>query len=146
MVIEGKVIRIISPSEVLVNVGEENGVTQGMEFTIYESGEEIFDPETEESLGCIEYKKADVIVKNTQLKMSTLKAKNMTYPNLTYTGLDVLLTITRSMYSTTEGKLPVDEESINPIAPPTEKLVQIGDLVRQRISKQGEDNLVKEAS
>ncbi|NQE04351.1 hypothetical protein C5S32_00635 [ANME-1 cluster archaeon GoMg1] len=66
--IEGKVAEIVDEYTVVINRGQEHGVEEDMRFVIYEPGEEIKDPETDESLGKFEYVKAKVEVVNVQEK------------------------------------------------------------------------------
>lgn len=48
------VAHIINNRRVIVNAGANVGIKKGMHCTIYEEGEEIFDPATQESLGPFE--------------------------------------------------------------------------------------------
>lgn len=57
-----KVAKIMSKEQLVINGGTENGVKEGTEFEIYAEGMPIFDPDTNESLGKLEYIKAKVIV------------------------------------------------------------------------------------
>lgn len=69
--IEGKVAEVIDIYTVVINRGNEHGVEEDMRFVIYELGEEIKDPDTDESLGKFEYVKAKVRVTNVNEKFST---------------------------------------------------------------------------
>ncbi len=69
--IEGKIAKIIDEYTVVINRGHEHGVEEDMRFVIYEQGEEIKDPDTDESLGTFEYVKAKVRVTNVSEKFST---------------------------------------------------------------------------
>ena len=66
---EAKVSRILSNSEIVLNVGEDKGVKQGQGFLIYEVGPEILDPDTNESLGNLEIHKGTVTVIDVQPRM-----------------------------------------------------------------------------
>ena len=68
-----KIVKILSETEVVLGAGEESGMREGMEFVIYQDGEEIFDPETKESLGTLEIVKGYVTVINVQTKISIAK-------------------------------------------------------------------------
>ncbi|MGN2369276.1 FlgT C-terminal domain-containing protein [Clostridium cagae] len=57
-----KVIKIISDSEILINAGSEHKIKTGDNFDIFTTGEEIFDPDTNESLGTLDTVKATVEV------------------------------------------------------------------------------------
>ena len=55
---------------VVLNAGSEDGISEDMEFVIFTPGEEIFDPETDESLGHLELVKGRVEVVHVQASMS----------------------------------------------------------------------------
>lgn len=71
--IEGKVADILNinnKTTIVINKGYEDGVKEQMQFMIYERGKEIHDPDSEESLGYLEYVKAKVKVTMVNQKLS----------------------------------------------------------------------------
>lgn len=68
--LRGKIIRILDDQRLIINVGLQHGVQIGDRFYIYESGEEIIDPESGESLGQMELVKAEVEVIHVQEKIA----------------------------------------------------------------------------
>lgn len=69
--IRGKVARIINAREVILNVGQDQGVRIGMSFDILTPrGLDIRDPDTGENLGSFQRAKNRVRVIQTQDKMS----------------------------------------------------------------------------
>jgi hypothetical protein len=59
MSVEGKVAKILGKGEIVLNRGHEHGVSQGMMFEIFApEGEEVWDPDTGETLGTVEDVKA----------------------------------------------------------------------------------------
>ena len=59
--IRGKVARILNAREVAINLGLEDGVTEGMYFDVMDTGcQDIIDPDTMEVLGSIERPKVRV--------------------------------------------------------------------------------------
>lgn len=129
--IRGKVIRITGPNSLIINAGEEHGVSKGMRFVVFEEGDEILDPETRESLGKIEFIKAEVEVKSTHPKFSVVVSPKRTVSTLDLSGL-VNLAYAIGKYTTVEQEpLPVDPEDISPVPEPKEKKIKIGDPVRQ---------------
>jgi hypothetical protein len=59
MAIEGKVAKILGNNEIVINRGRGQGVRQGMLFEIFApEGEEVWDPDTGETLGTVEDVKA----------------------------------------------------------------------------------------
>lgn len=59
--------------EVVISVGAENGVTLDMRFVIFENGPELFDPDTNLSLGKFEIVKGEGKVVHLQPRMSRLR-------------------------------------------------------------------------
>lgn len=53
-IITGKVIKIIDEYKVVINKGSADGVTKDTRFLVYHLGEELFDPDTNKSLGVLE--------------------------------------------------------------------------------------------
>lgn len=68
--IQTKVARIISPTQVVLAAGSEQGVREGMAFVLYALGDPITDPETGEPLGQLELIKGRVKVFHVQDKLS----------------------------------------------------------------------------
>src|SRR5215213_6369869 len=59
MAVEGKVAKILGNNEIVINRGRREGVRQGMLFEIFApEGEEVWDPDTGETLGTVEDVKA----------------------------------------------------------------------------------------
>ncbi|MFV0606645.1 MAG: hypothetical protein ACK5NK_12465, partial [Niabella sp.] len=65
-----KVAEIISDEQLIINAGTNQGIRKGYKFLIYSLGEEIFDPDTNESLGQLETSKGVGEVIHVQEKMS----------------------------------------------------------------------------
>lgn len=55
-----KVIKIISDTEILINAGANAKIQKGDSLDIFVTGQEIFDPDTNESLGTLDTVKATV--------------------------------------------------------------------------------------
>lgn len=68
----GKVIKVLDPTRVVINLGEEDGVEAGQRFVIYEEGDEVIDPDTGQSLGRLEMSRGTARVEHSQPGMSTL--------------------------------------------------------------------------
>src|SRR3712207_6707077 len=55
MALEGKVAKILGNNEVVINRGRNEGVRPGMIFEVFApEGEEVWDPDTGETLGTVE--------------------------------------------------------------------------------------------
>ncbi len=73
--IEGKVAKILDEYSIVINVGRNSGVVDGMVFAIFvQSDEEIKDPDSGEVLGKLENIKEHVFVSHVQDRFSTCVA------------------------------------------------------------------------
>ncbi|EEP69531.1 hypothetical protein GCWU000324_00003 [Kingella oralis ATCC 51147] len=72
-----QIVDIIDNLNVVMNAGENRGVKIGNQFLIVGIGKEIFDPDTEESLGFVEIIKGNVKVVHVQEKMATLQSTDL---------------------------------------------------------------------
>ncbi len=71
MAVEGKVAKILGKGEVVLNRGRMHGVRQGMVFEIFApEGEEVWDPDTGETLGTVEDVKAKAEVTEVKEKLA----------------------------------------------------------------------------
>ena len=70
----GKVAAVVDGTTLVLNVGGEQGVTEGMVFAIAAQYQEISDPDTDESLGNWEVEKARVVVSHVQERMCTVRS------------------------------------------------------------------------
>ena len=72
--IEGKVAAIIDDTTLVLNVGSEQGVQEGMAFAIFALHGEIEDPDSGQSLGRWEAVKARVVATHVQPRLCTVRA------------------------------------------------------------------------
>lgn len=121
--ISGKVIKIISLFSVIIDVGTNEGVKRGMKFIIYEEGDVIKDPTSNNSLGRLELVKATVEVEHVQPNLSLTSSLTQNYKDLSLTAL---IGFPRTMRS----PLPIDENSITPLSKKDADKIKVGDLVR----------------
>lgn len=74
MAVEGKVAKILGRGEIVINRGRGHGVRQGMLFEIFApEGEEVWDPDTGETLGTVEDIKARAEVTEVKDKLSVAR-------------------------------------------------------------------------
>jgi hypothetical protein len=74
MTVEGKVAKILGKGEVVLNRGRSHGVRQGMLFEIFApEGEEVWDPDTGETLGTVEDVKAKAEVTEVKEKLAVAR-------------------------------------------------------------------------
>ncbi len=73
--IEGKVAKILDEYSIVINVGRDNDVVNGMVFVVFvQSDDEIKDPDSGEVLGKLEHVKEYILVSHVQDKFSTCVA------------------------------------------------------------------------
>lgn len=72
--IQGKVIRVLSPTELVINLGSSQSVTEHSRFVVFTLGGEIDDPDSGEPLGQLEIVKGRAEAKHVQEKMSTIQS------------------------------------------------------------------------
>ena len=79
--IRGKVAKVLDTRQLVINVGEKDGVFAGMYFDVLDTkGDDIRDPDTDEVLGSIERPKVRVQVIDVQDRLSvasTFKKKEI---------------------------------------------------------------------
>ncbi len=125
----GKVAHIVDETRVILNIGEKQGVKLNQIFLIYQEGDEVFDPDTKESLGKVELPKGRVVVEHVQEKMAIAatekKAQDETSRNKILSELMVDASIPRDAE---REKLPIDPYHLKPL--PQVTLVKVGDRVR----------------
>lgn len=69
--IEGKVAQVLTNRELVLNVGEDQGVEVGMRFAVLNSkGISVTDPDTGEEIGSVELPKTVVKIVRTQERLS----------------------------------------------------------------------------
>lgn len=71
---EAKVIKIVDEYKIAINKGSTDGVNKNDKFIIFKKGEELFDPDTNESLGFLEIPKLKMKVYNIQEKITLLES------------------------------------------------------------------------
>lgn len=72
-IIKGKVINVIDKYRIVVNIGSLDGVTNDNRFLVYRLGDELFDPDTRESLGVLEIVCGEGTPEHIQERMTTLR-------------------------------------------------------------------------
>lgn len=120
--IKGRIVRIVSPRAVIVDIGTKNGVRVGSELVVYEEGQEITGLDGK-SLGKMEYVKANLRVVHAQESFSLAETlETVVFPASTISG-----SIASSL--TIKQTLPVSEKEIEPLSS-YDKTVKKGDLVK----------------
>lgn len=70
----GKVIKVLNPHQVVINLGKEDGLKIGDRYLIYVESEEIIDPDTGLSLGFLEVSRGTTCVSHVQPNMAVLSS------------------------------------------------------------------------
>jgi hypothetical protein len=111
-----KVVDIISPFQIILNCGNEDGVINGQRFIIYAIGKVIIDPDTGDDLETLEIVKGKGKIIHLQNKICTLESIEFNETPTTVTRRTSILG-------------PSEETHINKEKLPFHQ-VQIGDLAR----------------
>jgi hypothetical protein len=81
MALEGKVAKILGNNEIVINRGRSEGVRPGMLFEIFTAeGEEVWDPDTGETLGTVEDVKAHAEVTEVKERLAVARLQNTSAP------------------------------------------------------------------
>ena len=76
MAVEGKVAKVLGNSEIVLNRGSADGVRAGMVFEVFApDGEEVWDPDTGETLGTVEDIKAQAEVTEVKERLAVARLK-----------------------------------------------------------------------
>lgn len=118
-----KVVKIIDENQIVVSGGKNAGMTLDDVLEVYETGSEITDPDTNESLGTLDLIKAKVIIKDLLPQMAICvneeKEENGIFPSNPFS-------------STHRKRLNVDSTEISGGLTGSKK-IKIGDLVRKEL-------------
>ena len=81
MAVEGKVAKIMGKGEIVINRGRQHGVRTGMVFEVFSpEGEEVWDPDTGETLGTVEDVKAKAEVTEVKEKLAVARLSDVDSP------------------------------------------------------------------
>lgn len=79
--LEGKVAKILGNREIVINRGTHQGVKTGMVFEVFAAeGEEVWDPDTGETLGTVEDVKARAEVTEVKERLAVAKLQGAESP------------------------------------------------------------------
>ena len=132
-IIKGKVIKFLegNDSKIVANVGMNSEVTIGMPFIVYYEGDEVFDPETNENLGKLEYVKAKVKVSQVAEKYCILESDEITINPPSF--IEKLVS-SHNVLNGTRVKKPLKLAGKDNVSTFEEKII-IGDLIRSDPSR-----------
>jgi hypothetical protein len=118
-----KVVKIIDNYNLVINAGKNVNVEVGDKFEIFESGKEIFDPDTGDSLGKLDFVKAYIKVTSVLDHMSICQN----------TDSDVINPLTPVLLRLERYKpapLNIDSTDISGGYEDVDKKIHVGDKVR----------------
>lgn len=118
-----KIVKIPSEYEIVINAGKNKDVHIGDKFEIFSAGEEIFDPDTGESLGALDYVKDTVQAVTVLDKMSICK-------HLTSTLTSTFAALFAPSGKSVVEKLNVDYDDLSSYAKNLPLKIKVGDRVR----------------
>jgi hypothetical protein len=126
--INGKIARILSESEVVLNVGSTQGVRDGMEFVIYSTGDPIIDPDSGRTLGLLETVKGRILVSH--VMEGACRARTKTHTETLPSPFESIgmSDLFRSRAVRRHATLQVKKEQVQPFA--EDLTVRVGDAVR----------------
>ena len=148
MAVEGKVAKIMGKGEIVINRGRQHGVRGGMLFEIFTpEGEEVWDPDTGETLGTVEdiKAKAEVTEVKEKLAVARLSDPGSPFGGAGAAGLGEMQENLQRIFGQMFGEgVQVQGFGMNPKDPEAEDLenmfggplqdlskVQVGDAVRE---------------
>ena len=135
IILEAKIIKIISLTAVVINAGSKKDVKKGQKFQIIgkTSTDTVIDPDTGENLGCLDEIKGTVIATRVYPNMSILETP-VHRKGFSPTAAQVAIasgTLLNTLYGPEEQtKLNVDRDQITGGMPDSSP-IRIGDLVRE---------------
>lgn len=124
------VVRILSDKKIVISAGKKQNATVGAKYDIYEVGEEIIDPKTNNSLGTLDYIKATVEVVTVYDAFSIAEYITRSTKTVTQGIMSAFSESNKTVTEKTIHVLPVDEGAIKPQRIKN-KLIQIGDPIKK---------------
>lgn len=141
--ISGKVARILNRRELVLNVGSDHGVRQGMKFAILNpKGARIIDPDTKEELGSVEVPKVIVEIVRVKEKLTVGRTFRSSRINVGGIGSATMGAIGRMFeppkYEEISETLKTDERTYQQELDEKDSYVKIGDPAVQVVGEEYE--------
>ena len=118
-----KIVKIINEYKVVVNAGSRDSIQEGDTFAVFKTGQEVIDPETNESLGTLDFIKAKLRAVDVFPKMCICENRDG--------ELDETLQAIMTPPFTKRLPLNVDSKDISGGFESVDKKIKVGDLVRK---------------
>lgn len=120
-----KIIRIIDDNNVVINAGKDHFLEDGEVLEVFITGDEIIDPDTNNSLGTLDIIKAKLEIKNLYEKMALCYNAETSTKNM--------LVEATSFLKTSRLPLKVDMTQAQQLKTKSDKVIRLGDLVRKAL-------------
>lgn len=128
--IKGRIIRIVDQQTVVVNLGDDNGITPDSVFYILGESEDIVDPESGETLGSVNVTKARVKATQVFAKFSIATT------TWSVVSGNSSLSFLAGVEQIDEGPLNAPENEIKPWRARSETPVRVGDDVEVSVASE----------
>ncbi|NPV91960.1 MAG: hypothetical protein HPY50_14435 [Firmicutes bacterium] len=125
-----KVIKIISDTQLVVNAGSKNNIKRNDELIVYDQGEELYDPDTGESLGTLDTVKCYLLVQDVFEKMCICVNKETRLNDMQKSLLALSMSLKGIDSGPIHKPLPVNAEDISGGLIPKSR-IKVGDLVKK---------------
>lgn len=120
-----KVVKIINEMKIVINAGSNDSIERGLKLEIYTPGEEVFDLDTNESLGTLDTVKAYIEVVDVFPKMCICRN--------TETKIYNALAGFQNFVKEEIKPLIIDPKQITGGLNNSDKVIRIGDFVRKSV-------------
>jgi hypothetical protein len=129
--ITGKVAAIIDDTTLVLSVGSDRGVFEGQLFAIVSTHDQVFDPDTGESLGEWESVKGRVIVTHVQQRMATAQSPLVEESGDSRGTLsEMMVRHSFGLYGEREKRTSLDVRTGSAAGRPRTPPIEIGDMAR----------------
>lgn len=118
-----KIAKIIDDYTLVINAGQNQNIKENQRFLIFSlDGDEVYDPDTNELLGCLEITKGTATAISVLEKMTVIKSDM--YRTVTHLDLTASLAISAISGENSNALKPGDKKLVG------FKNVKVGDLVK----------------
>ena len=136
--ISAKVAAVADDTTLVLNVGYEQGVSEGMVFAIVAEQQEISDPDSGESLGNWEVVKARVVVEHVQERMCTVRSPLRQEIDTSGTLSTMMVRHSFGVYGTAPGdRASMQVRGTGLAGRPKVRPIEVGDRARLVSEQQG---------
>ena len=125
--IQTKVARVVSPTELIFAAGSDDGVEEGMEFIVYSLSDPVTDPDTGEELGRIEIVKARLVAAHVHNHMTIARTKSKNLKHMVDSAMNSLFANAFQRIEVLDDEMAIEKSEA--FRTP-DLVVRVGDLAR----------------